>query len=232
MCDWNQKCFCFVLHCFSTLLSYLKLWFLYILVCSGPRCGVGIYTQPERERDDIRAVSDFIVIYCGRGNFLGTTKSSAQRTTTKMSYFLLRLSHPGWSGLSGWFGPTSQPGWLAGYCQGWAERDLRSNYFCYQSRSVRWLYKKRRLSTITTALLLRLLCFSRLFSLKKSRSFFFSYFSWLYLQNGSKPKPFSRFLFETKTNLNSEKFPDHSFYQWFEYCTRVDWLDYGDWEIV
>lgn len=39
-----------------------------------------------RERDDIRAVSDFIVIYCGRGNFLGTTKSSAQR---KMSYFLL-----------------------------------------------------------------------------------------------------------------------------------------------
>ena len=40
-----------------------------------------------RERDDIRAVSDFIVIYCGRGNFLGTTKSS--RAQRKMSYFLL-----------------------------------------------------------------------------------------------------------------------------------------------
>ena len=86
-----------------------------VLVASTILASVYTHSQRERERerDDIRAVSDFIVIYCGRGNFLGTTKSSAQRTTTKMSYFLLRLSHPGWSGLSGWFGPTSQPGWLA-----------------------------------------------------------------------------------------------------------------------
>ena len=37
-----------------------------------------------RERDDIRAVSDFIVIYCGRGNFLGTTKSSAQQQRRRL----------------------------------------------------------------------------------------------------------------------------------------------------
>ena len=71
------------------------------------------FLHHARHTDDIRvAVSDFIVIYCGRGNFLGTTKSSAVAgTTRKMSYFLL-LGDP------------------------------RSNYFSYQSRSVRWLYKK------------------------------------------------------------------------------------------
>ena len=176
------------LLCFSCVEGFLHHHgCVVVLVASTILASVYTHSQRERERDDIRAVSDFIVIYCGRGNFLGTTKSSAQRTTTKMSYFLLRLSHPGWSGLSGWFGPTSQPGWLAGYCQGWAERDLRSNYFCYQSRSVRWLYKKRRLSS-TTALLLRLLCFSRLFSLKKVAVFFLFLLFMIVLQNGSKPK--------------------------------------------
>ena len=43
-----------------------------------------------RERDDIRAVSDFIVIYCGRGNFLGTTKSSAQRGKCLIFYYTAR----------------------------------------------------------------------------------------------------------------------------------------------
>ena len=49
MCDWNQKCFCFVLKkSFLHEPTHLTLRFLYILGWSGPRCGAAAALQQAR----------------------------------------------------------------------------------------------------------------------------------------------------------------------------------------
>ena len=49
MCDWNQKCFCFVLKkSFQHEPTHLTLRFLYILGWSGPRCGAAAALQQAR----------------------------------------------------------------------------------------------------------------------------------------------------------------------------------------
>ena len=78
------------------------------------------------------------MIYCGRGNFLGTTKSSAQQQQRRLPARVAALEREEnvlFSVVEAAAAPmlTQTPAVAA---------DLRSNYFWYQSRSVRWLDKK------------------------------------------------------------------------------------------